>query len=751
MPRGWILDLYSGSPGEMIVWLKLEDGHTVRLVDRWTPSIYVAADSVSDIAAPLDIVGPDITSARVVRKYESVTDSETSEVVEARLQDAKKTRQVAGRIERLGPYGTYRLYNSDIPPAQSYLYEHDLFPLAYCEVTQTNGELKWALLDDAWACDYAVPDVRKVAIDVVIAKQGKVARATDSIKAITLADGDEKTTIDGGSEADKLFGLVQAVRESDPDFVLTSDGDTFLFPYLSKRAEANGLRGRLTLDREGTALSPPSKSGTSYFSYGRIHYKPSATKLYGRLHIGTSTSFAYSEAGLDGLYELGRICRMPLQTASRASIGKALSSLQFYHASRMGLLVPWKPTLVEHLKDRNELLMADRGGYIFEPKAGVHEDVGELDFMALYPSIMLKKNISAETVRCPCCPDSKIRVPELDWNVCERRRGIVPISIQIIIEKRIAYKQIQNSNEAIDGRCNARQAALKWLGVTTFGYLGFSNAKFGRIDAHIAMCAWDRRILSDAVRVIERRGFRLVHGIVDSLWIQKPGADERAYMELKSEIESETGFEMSFEGIYKWMAFLPSKTDARSPVLNRYFGAKRDGTLKVRGIEARRHDTPPALASCQMEVLRTLARTDTAAEARAKASECLAIFFRYADAIERHEIRASDLAFAINLSKGFDEHSSMTIQHAAAAELVKEGVQLHAGEGIRYVISDYKGKGLARATPFDAMDDATRYDSERYVELLAATCASVIEPFDPRYTAGLLLSLYKAHKHLALS
>ena len=39
--KGWILDLYPGAPGEMVVWLKREDGEAVRLVDRWSPSVFV--------------------------------------------------------------------------------------------------------------------------------------------------------------------------------------------------------------------------------------------------------------------------------------------------------------------------------------------------------------------------------------------------------------------------------------------------------------------------------------------------------------------------------------------------------------------------------------------------------------------------------------------------------------------------------------------------------------------------------------
>ncbi|MDV3277100.1 MAG: hypothetical protein LYZ69_01365 [Nitrososphaerales archaeon] len=744
--RGRIFDLYPGRPGEMVVWLKEENGDAVRLVDSWSPSIYIAADNRTDLETPLKTVGEELAWTRVVRRRERVTDRESSEVVEAKVRDAKRLQQVAGRIERLGPFGAFRAYNVDVPPSQSYLYERDLFPLAYCEVEQRGNRLEWMLEDDVWAYDYCITNLRKVKVDVQIEKQGMLARFTDPLKAVTLESDNGKVVIEGRSEADMILDIVKAVKEADPDFVLTTDGDTFLFPYLTKRAEASGVAGRLALDRDGTLLTLPARKGTSYFSYGRIHYKPSAMKLYGRLHIDVNTSFAFSEAGFEGLFELSRLCRMPLQTSSRATIGKALSSLQCYNAFKMGLLVPWKPTLAEHFKTRAELLVADRGGFIFEPKMGMHEGIAEFDYSALYPNIMLRKNISAETVKCSCCPDSKNRVPELNWNVCEERTGIIAKSMEIVVGKRLRYKELKGSATGTERKIfDERQAVLKWVGCVSFGYLGHSNAKFGRIDAHIAVCAWDRKTLIDTARIAERRGYEVIHGIVDSLWLKRDGADETDYLELKREIEEEIGFPLSFEGIYKWVTFLPSKVDPGLAVLNRYFGAYRSGALKVRGIEARRRDTPLLFKRCQMEILTRLAKADTIKEAREMLPECVEVFLKYASMIESREASADEMAFAMNLSKEPEEYVNRTLQASVAKQLVGEGVELHAGEGIRYVIRDYGSGGSKRAVPFDFWE-AKDYDPRRYVRLLAEACATVLREFDSRCDVELLVGRHE-HGH----
>jgi DNA polymerase elongation subunit (family B) len=90
------------------------------------------------------------------------------------------------------------------------------------------------------------------------------------------------------------------------------------------------------------------------------------------------------------------------------------------------ILIPWKKSEPESYKSGWELLVADRGGFIFEPKLGIHDDVVEVDFSSMFPNLMATRNISPETIRCRCCTNSSLRVPELGYNICQKREGIVP-------------------------------------------------------------------------------------------------------------------------------------------------------------------------------------------------------------------------------------------------------------------------------------------------------------------------------------
>ena len=743
MISGWLFDAYALN-GSMIFWIKKDNSSTtIRVEDKsWNHKIYVASEKslLKSVIENNEILSM-VKEYHFISKYELITDTKKSQVLELELKDPTYALKLAKKIEKMGRFGQSRLYNVDILPEQSYFYEHDVFPLMKCKVHVSNSTLNWIdNEDDVWSTEYELPLFNNIHLKVYPkTKEGRIPRFTDVIALVSIQKGDtsKDTIYIQGSEIDILYQLVKEVEKINSDFILTEYGDSFTFPYLTYRSEINQVN--LVLDREGIPLCKPKKDGTSYFSYGRMYFKPSATKLLGRIHIDTDNSFVLNESGLQGLYELARICRLPLHSASRASIGKCMSSLQFYNAMRNNILIPWKPTLAEHPKSLGDLLIADRGGLIFEPIMGAHEKVAELDFVSLYPTIMFKKNISAETVICNCCSHSKLRVPELlNYHICEKRRGIVPLSLEILLKKRAHYKDKRNSttDPELKRIYDARQTALKWVLVTSFGYLGFNNAKFGRIDAHIAVCAFDRQILLQTVRIAESQGFKILHAIVDSIWIQKKNVVNNDYKSLKTEIENKTGFPISFEGIYKWIVFVPSKSNTILPVSNRYFGVFEDGTVKMRGIEARRHDTAEFFSNVQQGILNIMSEANSIKEVRDLMPKVRKFFQLHLELLRYKKVPINDLVLTKRISKDVDEYKNRnTVELDALLQLKHAGKSLKSGQILKYVLTDYYRKNSRkRSIPVELINSKTVYDAKRYSELLVETCNSVTEPFGLKLT-----------------
>jgi DNA polymerase elongation subunit (family B) len=209
------------------------------------------------------------------------------------------------------------------------------------------------------------------------------------------------------------------------------------------------------------------------------------------------------------------------------------------------------------------------------------------------------------------------------------------------------------------------------------------------------------------------------------------------YLELKELIEKETGFALTFEGIHKWIAFVHSKQNNVLPVPNRYFGVYENGTLKIRGIEARRHDTPVFFCKFQQEVLEIMSEGNNIKEVKALLPKVVDIYHKYVHLLKENKVPFDELAFTKRLSKDSNNYQNRnTVESNALTKLNSQGKYLKAGEILQYVITDYyqnRSKNN-RAIPIDLVNESTRYDVRRYIELLTETCNSVTEPFGLKLT-----------------
>jgi len=259
------------------------------------------------------------------------------------------------------------------------------------------------------------------------------------------------------------------------------------------------------------------------------------------------------------------------------------------------------------------------------------------------------------------------------------------------------------------------------------GYLGFKNARFGKIDAHIATCAFARSVLKKAVEIAESKGFELVHSIVDSMWLKKHDATVEEYKQVCQKIEDELDLPISFEGRYKWIVFLNSRLDPRVPVLNRYYGLLEDGTLKIRGIDLRRHDTPEIIRKCQSNMLAVLSEANNSHEFRKLIPKAFKVLEAYVALLRNGRAPIQYLIIERNLSKMPNEYTKQVLQAIAANRLIEEGKKIHAGQHVDYIITRNKSSiPENRALSAELADQNTTYDSEAYIELLRSAAMNLL-------------------------
>jgi DNA polymerase-2 len=340
---------------------------------------------------------------------------------------------------------------------------------------------------------------------------------------------------------------------------------------------------------------------------------------------------------------------------------------------------------------------------------------------------MARFNISPETVNCPCCPDAP-RIPELGYRICQKRRGITSRVVERLIAKRCELKKLLKTTAPDTAlRFKLQRDSMKWLLVCCFGYTGYKNARFGKIEAHEAINAVARETLLVAKEIAEADGFELIHALVDSLYVWKEGAKRDDYERLSQEIENRTRLPLAIESVYRYVVFLPSKQYADVPVPNRFFAVGEDGEPKVRGLECRRHDTPPLLGRMQHEVLAILAEAHDYDSYLQKLEIARGVFANYKDRLANGEVDIRDLVVSKRITKEPRNYQKAGVTAIAAQQLFGSGVKLRPGQNIEYVITNAEAPvPNDRVRAYALWEGWFGYDRKKY----AAMLREAFQPFE---------------------
>jgi len=718
--------------GAVREWHATADGVDAVRNESYTPSFYVDAPEPirAELAAAL-ARDPKVVDTAAAERYLDLRRDARESVLRVDLERVGEIRTLAHEVlaEYTAEYapGAVRLYDVDLAPGFRYCVDTDTSPMPDRDLRRLDLSIPERALVDG--------DLSALRVD------GEQVADAGRRKGQRVAD------------RDVLEAVRTRLRTTDPDVLVVSTAD--LIPLCSDRAAELGLDDF----RLGRAPGYERLAGQStYHSYGRVGHSPARYGLPGRAIIDRSNSFLLSKAGLPGLLDLVERSRRPIQETARGSIGTILTSIEIRRARERGVLAPWNKWEPEAFKPVRTLHAADRGGFTFAPEPGLYEDVVEVDFGSLYPNVMREYNVSPETVDCAC--HDRADVPELGYSLCDRD-GFLAAVLGPLIDDRAAFKEelaalrercddaggrrdyqarfVRPADGAADDASGAgedggvadrvatlegRIDALKWVLVSCFGYQGYRNAKFGRIECHEAINAIARDLILDAKERLEANGWEVVHGIVDSLWIRARDPDPTPIGAVADAVSADADVPLEVEDRFDWVAFAPLR-DSRAGALTRYFGkiagadGGDDGSYRVRGIEARQRSTCSFVADVQRDLIRTFDRT--------RDPEVVCDRLRRAlGRLDSQEVDPSDLAVRQRVSKSLSAYDRRTRAVAALERARDHGLSRAPGQDIRYVVVDDDRRDSGRVRlPFESVD---RYDEECYRERLLRAAASVLSP-----------------------
>jgi DNA polymerase-2 len=252
-------------------------------------------------------------------------------------------------------------YDADIPLSVRFAASTGVFPLTRCQVIVDEAQQVQAIisLSSRWEIDAPLPNLRILTIEP------DSDPAHQPPRALVFGHNGRPHTIPL-HPLRHLLTLFQAkLKRLDPDIILTKWGDTWLFPYLIKQTQTEGLPFQPSRDPARTWLH---KKGHSYFTYGQVIYRGEQTWLYGRWHIDIRNAMMFNQYQLRGVLEQAQVTGMPVQEMARRSPGAGITAMQMITALQRGVLVPYTKQQAEYFKSARQLMRSDRGVWCINPR-----------------------------------------------------------------------------------------------------------------------------------------------------------------------------------------------------------------------------------------------------------------------------------------------------------------------------------------------------------------------------------------------
>lgn len=730
--RFWLLDIASEPGARIDLWLKDEASSTWLCRLSYPQSFYIVG--LGDKAVAL-LEAEGLRFERCGRRIRGKPVDAFK--VYARRDDLEDyAAKLAKRI------GDVEIYEADLRSSIKYLLEGDVRPCSWIEVDapEVGVEDSVRVLGEGevrQAEDAPPPRLRTAAIDVVFfAEKGSARPDRDPVRLISLCFDDGSELQLEGEESEILGSLVSAIRDKDPDILVGFGANRLQWGYLVERAKRLGIkldlgrlgaeprtsvhghvsiRGRLNIDLEDMARDIPEltiENLEEFVGYLGIDARLDTIEEYElaeRWAEDRDSVKRYSmqrakailkafEALRDFIFSLSSLTYMPADYVLTASAGFRVENYLMSLAVKVGELIP-RRSEVAHV--------SYPGGLVKEPIKGMHENVAVLDFRSMYPSLIIKYNISFDTLS----PSGENVAPN-GYRFRARPEGFLPRALKTLLEerRRIQERLRRLPPDSVEARIlDARQRAVKIIANAIYGYTGWAGARWYSREVAEATTAWGREVISSTMKRAEELGMKVVYSDTDSLFLKNY---ESRLEKLVEWIEKDLGLEAKLEKVFKRVVFTEAK--------KRYAGITEEGRLEIVGLEAVRGDWSMIAREAQKAVLEALLKTGDPGEALRKAKE-------YVRMLKRGEVDRKKLIIWRQITRPLSEYSATQPHIIVARELIKDGWRIQPGDKVGYVIARGSGPLYSRARPYFKIS-REEIDWEYYIEKqVAPACGRVLE------------------------
>jgi len=662
---GYLLDLQVQN-NQVSLWIK-GNGKRIRFLDKYYPDFFIQPKGIKiqDLYFLLD-EQEHIESVKIEEKRKGLKTNQIIKVLRVKVNSVKKYRSIIRKLETSGY--VENIFDDEITHTQRYLCDRGLIP--FCEV----------IVDADGKNNLRSIETIKIELDPKPPPFGVLCFQ------INWKEGCIEVFDPWPLGEDAVFEIgefVNYLHLKDPDILACTGKDLF---DLIKFTQVHKL------EKFGII------SGNGF-------------KLWrGRIHLPLRT---YLSIGLAGISERVWYTRESTKISASWGSGRAIESRQCYEARSNHILIPRSGDF-QPIMTLNELIKLDQGGLIFTPDIGIHENVAVLDFDSMFPSLMVSRNLSYETIRD------------------RTNEGFLVDFTHDTLNRRLFFKKRRcslNPDSDEYAWCDGRQGALKSILFCTYGYSGCWANRFGNFDTFMEINRIARNILVQSMNVARNSGFKTLYGNNDSLFLHKENAVREDYESLSEEISEKVSLPMSLNYHFRYLVLLPQKNDQDIGAANRYYGRTYEGKYIHRGIELRRRNTPPFVARVQTDIIKTLLEKDSLDKIRNEGvREALHIIDKACRRIQQRQVPLIELGISTFLRKKPEDYKAR-LPHVTAAEALKIGrMPVKEKTMISYVFVDANHSNAFRRVRPSRFGQS--YDIDKYKELIRDAGKSVLRPFE---------------------